>query len=129
MRPIAVPFVLLGLLPAQAPPDAAQKLDLKLLYAGVPGHPRTEDWRAFLQLRAKAFKVIATEQVTVETAKGFDVVIVDCPDPTVRDAAGKVERLNVPKAPGMGADFGRPVVFVGAMAMVPQRLDLMPGWL
>ena len=130
MRHLATSFLILGLVPAQAPPTPTgnQKLDLKVLYAGVPG-PRTDEWRAFLEPRTAGCQAIATEQVTADAAKGFDVVIVDCPDPTVKNDKGEVQQLAVPKAPGIGLDFGRPVVFVGAMAMVPHRLDLMLGWL
>jgi hypothetical protein len=129
MRHLATSFLVLGLVPAQAPtPAANQKLDLKVLYAGVPG-PRTDEWRAFLEPRTAGFQAIATEQVTAEAAKGFDVVVVDCPDPVVKNDKGEVQRLAVPKAPGIGADFGRPVVFGGAMAMVPNQLELLLGWL
>ena len=128
MRSPLVVLLCAGALPAQVSPDPLPKMDVKVLYAGVPG-PRTEAWRAFLAPRTAGFEAIATEQVTVDAAKGFDVVVVDCPDPTVRDDKGDVTGLKVPKAPGIDKDFARPVVFVGAMVMIPHRLEWKLGWL
>jgi hypothetical protein len=127
MRHFATPFMILGLLPAQVPTAQSAKLELKVLYAGVAG-PRSDEWRAFLEARTTACKTITTEQLTKAAADGFDVVVVDCPDPITRNDSG-VESLNMPKGPDLGVDFGRPTVFVGAMAMVPHRLNLMLGWL
>ena len=105
------------------------RLDLEVLYAGVAGSPRAEDWRQFLASHVGAVEVIDTKDLTRQKAAAFHVVVLDCPDPIVRDAGGKPLRIATPAAPGVGVDFGKPIVVVGGMAMVPDHLHLKLGWL
>src|SRR6185436_2532729 len=93
MRVLSIALLFAVCLPGQTA-SRPERVDLKVLYAGVPG-PRTEEWRAFLEARTAACTTITTEQVTRAAADGFDVVVVDCPDPIVRNDQGGVERLNV----------------------------------
>jgi hypothetical protein len=111
------------------PQEPRQHLDLAVLYAGVKDHARAAEWQEFLAPRTRKFEVVASEDLSRERAHGFDVIIVDCPDPLVKNAQGQVDRIDVPKAPGITLDFGRPTIFVGGMAMIADRLKLKLGWL
>ncbi|MFO1078231.1 MAG: hypothetical protein U1E73_10975 [Planctomycetota bacterium] len=125
MRTLVTPLLFVGAILAQDAPHLA----LKVLYAGVPDHARTAGWREFLQPKVDRFTVIDVTQLTREAAGDADVVILDCPDPIVRDAAGKPTRIAVPRPQAVDADFGLPTIVVGGMAMITDGLHLKSNWL
>lgn len=128
MRPILpVVLSLAPLLPAQSP--ESEQLDLRVLYAGVPDAPRAAAWRTFLEPRTTGFEAIAAGELSVAASEDFDVVVLDCPDPIMRDENGRPTRIKVPETPGLTATFGRPVIVVGGMALRTDRLDLKSNWL
>lgn len=113
-----------------APPAAPdQHLDLRVLYAGKPDDARAAAWRAFLEPRTNAFAVIDVEQLTEQSMGDADVLILDCPDPIVRNAEGKPERISVPRPKSLTVAFDRPTVVVGGMAMITDELSLKLDWL
>ena len=122
---LLVPLLFAPALCAQEAP--APKLDVKVLYAGVPGE-RTDEWRAFLTPRAASVETVDVEQFSEADANGFDLVILDCPDPLVRKD-GKVQRIRVPKPKQLSASFDRPTIVVGGMALITDRLELKSNWL
>ena len=95
----------------------------------LPDDARTAAWREFLAPRTAGFSAIDVEQLTEQSMKDADVLILDCPDPIVRNAAGNPERINVPRPKALTAAFDRPTVVIGGMAMVTDRLDLKLDWL
>jgi hypothetical protein len=125
MRGLLAPLLVTAVLAAQE----AQRLDLKVLYAGVPKHARTEQWREFLAPRTKSFTAVHVEQLTEDNVGDADLVILDCPDPILRKADGQAERIAVPEPKHLTAAFGRPTIVVGGMTMVTDRLDLKSNWL
>ena len=102
----------------------APKLDLKVLYAGVPDHPRTEQWREFLTTHTAGVTVVDVKQLADGAGADADVVILDCPDPIVKNAEGRPERIAVPRPSGLTLAFGRPTIVVGGMAMITDDLHL-----
>ena len=62
-------------------PAQIQKLDLKVLYAGVVDHPRTEQWRTFLAAHTTSVAVVDVKAIADGDGKDVDVVILDCPGP------------------------------------------------
>jgi hypothetical protein len=123
-----IPMLLLATaLPAQA--DAVEKLDLKVLYAGVKDHPRTEQWRAFLTGHTRSVAIADVTTLADGDGKDADVVILDCPDPLVRNAAGSVDRISVPRPKGVTVAFDRPTIVVGGMTLHTDHLQLKSNWL
>ncbi len=143
MLRIAAPLIVSSLLVAQdAGSDATDrratdqetadrhaKLDLDVLYVGAPEHPRTTAWRDFLAPRTAGFRVVDAESFAEADAAGADVVVLDCPDPIVRDENGRPTRIAVPQPKQLTASFATPTVVVGGMALVTDRLQLKPDWL
>lgn len=127
MRVLAPPLfaVLVPFVPAQQEP----KVDLKVLYAGVPDHARTEQWREFLSKHTAGVEVIDVKQLADGAGADADVVILDCPDPIVKNAEGRPERIAVPRPGGLTLAFGRPTIVVGGMAMITDGLHLKSNWL
>ena len=79
-----------GTIAAQA---GDQKIDLKVLYAGVPDAPRTKDFTDFL---AKTFTKVGTVELATlddKAADGFDVVIVDSPSPYKEPSGFKMPKV------------------------------------
>jgi hypothetical protein len=110
-------------------PAQIQKLDLKVLYAGVVDHPRTEQWRTFLAAHTTSVAVVDVKAIADGDGKDVDVVILDCPDPIVRKADGQPERIDVPAPKGVTVSFDRPTVVVGGMTMHTDHLQLKSNWL
>jgi hypothetical protein len=127
MRVLAPPLLaaLVPFVPAQQEP----KVDLKVLYAGVPGHARTEQWREFLAKHTAGVTVTDVKQLADGAGADADVVILDCPDPIVKNAEGRPERIAVPKPAGLTTAFARPTIVVGSMAMITDGLHLKSNWL
>lgn len=107
----------------------APRLELDVLYAGKPDHARTAQWREFLEPRVKSFTVVDVEKLTKDNVGDADVVVLDCPDPIVRNADGRAESIRVPRPAGFGVDFGHPTIVVGGMAMITDDLELKSNWL
>ena len=107
---------------AQVP--APSKLDARVLYAGVPGAPRTGEFVAFLSQHFAKVGSTDYSQFRAEEADGYDVVIFDAkPNPTARS-------IGLPSAPSLPADFRRASVLIsgaGINAFRKQKLKL--DWL
>jgi len=100
------------------PAAAAEKVHLKVLYAGNPGSPRAKDFVAFLGQHFARVGATDYEKFKAEEAKGFDVVVFDWTSIYPRGEGGKIDSkvtsLRSPKAPRLPADFDRPAVLIGA---------------
>src|SRR5262245_11102879 len=88
---------------------AAEKVNLKVLYAGNPGSPRAKDFVAFLGQHFARVGEANYEKFKAEEARGFDVVIFDWTSIYPRDKDGKIAEkltsLNSPKTPSLPPDF------------------------
>ena len=124
MRVLVVPLLAAAVLAQQE-----HKLELRVLYAGVPDHPRTGQWREFLAAHTAGVTVTDVKQLADGDGADADVVILDCPDPIVRNASGKPERIDVPRPRGVTLAFGRPAIVVGGMTMLTHKLHLKSNWL
>lgn len=114
----------LGLLTAQEPAPE-HKLELKVLYAGVPDHARTAEWREFLGAAVEKVGIADVAKLDEEDAEDFDVVIVDAPPPF--DASGAFKPGKIAKLP---ADWSRPTVALGyAAGMVFRERNIKLDWL
>ena len=82
-----------------------------------------------LSEKLAALTVVDAKQLADGDGADADVVILDCPDPIVRKADGNPERIAVPKVEKLTVAVGRPVIVVGGMAMVTDRLQLKSNWL
>src|SRR5262245_56679409 len=104
--------------------DPAGKIELKILYAGVPDAPRTAEWKEFL---SKTFTGVGTadlETLDASTAKDFDVVIVDSPSPIQGD------RFKLPKPEKISLELTKPTILVGAAGgAVLNELTIKLQWL
>jgi hypothetical protein len=101
------------------PAAAAEKVNLKVLYAGNPGSPRAKDFVAFLGQHFAGVGETHYEKFQADEAKGFDVVVFDWTSIYPRDPDGKIDSkreggIHTPKAPRLPADFDRPAVLIGA---------------
>jgi len=110
-------------------PAQAAKLDLKVLYAGVADHPRTEQWRAFLAAHVAHVALTDVKAIADGSGTDADVVILDCPDPIVRKADGNPERIAVPSPKGLTAAFDRPTIVIAGMTLHTDHLQLKSNWL
>jgi hypothetical protein len=129
-----LPAVVLAALAVLGQTVAAEKIDLKVLYAGNPGSPRTKDFVSFLGQHFSRVDETNYEKFKADDAKGFDVVIFDWTSIYPRDKDGKIAptltSLHSPKTPGLSADFDRPAVLIGAAGGYlarPMRLKI--DWL
>jgi len=122
--------VALGLLqaPQSPPPATADKLPLRIVYAGNPGTPYTAAWERFLGEHTEAVKVVAASAVRRADLEGFDVLVVDGEIQT-RDEKGD-EQLKSEKVPlGLDELQGFPVVLVGGQGGVfADALRLKTSW-
>ncbi len=102
----------------------SRKLDLAVLYAGVPESPRAALWRSFLEDHGARVGAIVLSTLSKKTTKGFDVVIVDGPSPFLHGA------FEVPPLPELDESYDRPTVLVGPVggrAILPLKIKL--DWL
>jgi hypothetical protein len=112
--------------------DPAQKIDLKILYAGPLGHPRTKDFEQFL---AKTFKEVGTVELKLldqKAAAKYDVVIVDSPSIYEEEAETRPGQPagKLPQAPVLTTEFTKPTILIGAAGgMVLGRLRITLQWL
>jgi GrpB-like predicted nucleotidyltransferase (UPF0157 family) len=79
--------------------DTAEKISLRILYAGVPNSERAKDFVDFL---AKHFEQVETADYKVfkeDQASGFDVVILDASRPNIsREYSRATITVGVPGA-------------------------------
>jgi hypothetical protein len=113
---------------------AAEKIDLKVLYAGNPGSARAKDFASFLRRHFTKVGEINYDKFREAEAKGFDVVVFDWTSIYPRDKAGKISpkitRIDTPKAPELSASFDRPAILIGAAGgTLAGRLRLKIDWL
>lgn len=126
----ALAAVVLGLLqaPQSPPPVTADKLPLRIVYAGNLGTPYTAAWERFLGEHTAAVKVVSAGAVRRADLEGFDVLVVDGEIQT-RDEKGD-EQLKSEKVPlGLDELQGFPVVLVGGQGGVfADALRLKTSW-
>ncbi len=125
MRTPALVLVALSLVlmpgPAQ---DATGRIPLKVLYAGVAGAPRTAEFQEFLGSAFAEAGTIPLADLSVATAKAWDVVIVDSPSPY------QDKGFKMPASAELGLDFRKPVILMGAAGgAVLGKLDIKLDWL
>jgi len=128
MRTLVLPWFAAAVLPLAHAQEEA-KLDLKVLFAGVPGHARTAAWRDFLTKHTAGVTIVDVKQLQDGDGADADVVVLDCPDPIVRNADNQPGGIEVPRPKGLTLAFGRPTVVVGGMAMVTDDLHIKSNWL
>jgi hypothetical protein len=114
--------------------SAAEKIDVKVLYAGKPNDARTKDFVSFLQQHFVRVGEADYEKFKPDEARDFDVVIFDWPSIYPRDKDGKIApkltSLNSPKPPKLPEDFTRPAILIGAAgASATAQLRLKINWL
>ena len=114
--------------------SAAEKVNLKVLYAGNPGSPRAKDFVSFLGKHFARVGETSYEKFKADDAREFDVVIFDWTSIYPRDKDGKIlpkmTTLNSPKSPRLPPDFDRPAVLIGAAGgSVAGQLRLKIDWL
>jgi hypothetical protein len=112
--------------------DPAQKIDLKILYAGKPGHPRTKDFEQFLGKTFTEVGTVELESLDQKAASKYDVVIVDSPSIYEEAPASRPDRPagRLPEAPDLTTDFTKPTILIGAGGgMVLGRLRITLQWL
>jgi hypothetical protein len=108
--------------------SAAEKIDLKVLYAGNPGSPRAKDFVSFLGRHFARVAETNYEKFKPQAARGFDVVIFDWTSIGARDKDGI--SLPSPMSPKLSRDFDRPAVLIGAAGgSVAEQLRLKINWL
>ena len=83
---------------------------LSVLYAGKAGHPRTEEFAAFLGGAFAKVGTVDLAKLDAAAAKDFDVVIVDSPSPYPTDGS---ENIKLPRAPRLDP-WTKPTVLMGA---------------
>ena len=116
--------ILLVALPASAGPEKS-KLDVAVLYAGVKESPRTAEWVAFLSGTFREVRTVELAKLSMETAGGADVVIVDSPSPYQPDG-----KFQMPKTPRLDLGFTKPVILMGAAGgSVVSPLRIKINWL
>ena len=114
--------------------SAAEKIQLKVLYAGKPNDTRTKDFVSFLQQHFVRVGEVDYEKFKADEAKDFDVVLFDWPSIYPRDKDGKIDpklnSLNSPKPPKLPEDFDRPAILIGAAgSSATSQLRLKINWL
>ena len=85
---------------------AAEKFDIKVLYAGNLGSPRAEDYVALLDKHFASVAAVSYEEFQSFQADGHDVVIFDWTTIYPRDEAGKIDNeqsITMPKPPQLAS--------------------------
>lgn len=99
---------------------AAEKANLKVLYAGNVDSPRAKDFTAFLGEHFAEVKAVPLGKFREADAKGHDVVIFDWTSIYPRDKSGKInyddKSLNLAMPPNvqLSRNFDRPAILIGA---------------
>jgi hypothetical protein len=134
MRSAFLAAALIGLALGAQPARAADKLDLKVLYAGNPGSARAKNFVSFLNGHFAKVGETSYERFTPDEAKDYDVVIFDWTSIYPRDENGKLDSkrtgIGMPRRPNVSADFDRPAILVGAAGgTLSQGLPIKIDWL
>ena len=109
---------------AQDPPDQP-RLDLRVVYAGEPGHPRTAEWNEFLAGAVANVRLVDVALLRTLEARDFDVIIVDTPPPF--DDSGAFKARKVAELP---PDWDHPTVALGyAAGMIFRNREIKLDWL
>jgi hypothetical protein len=89
---------------------SADRIDLKVLYAGDPKSDRTADFRSFLEQHFAAVGLADYLSLRQAETEGYDVIILDWPGlpPRVEGPKGLVFRT-----PALGFDYDRPTILIG----------------
>lgn len=95
-----------------AAPGLGEAAKLKILYSGVLETPRAQNWLEFLRRNFATVGSIEAASLTPEAAKSYDVVITDANRLYPMDP--QKPGIDLPRA-GLGMEFDRPVVMIGAM--------------
>jgi hypothetical protein len=98
--------------------SAAEKVNLRVLYAGNPGSPRTKDFVSFLGRYFAQVGETNYETFKADEAKEFDVVVFDWTSMYPRDKDGKIAPngagINYSwRSTRLSPDFDRPAVLIG----------------
>jgi len=117
----AAAAVVLTLVGGSIAEETTTKLDVKVLYAGAPDAPRTKEFAEFLGRTFSKVGTIDAATLSTETAREFDVVIVDSPN-----GGNHGDR----KIAALGRGFDKPTILIGAAGGdVLQLLDIKLDWL
>lgn len=113
---------------------AAEKIQVKVLYAGDLGSSRSKDFVSFLRQQFTKVGETSYEKFKEADTQGFDVVIFDWTSIYPRDKDGKIAQkftgLHSPKAPHLSPDFDRPAILIGAAGgFLAGKLRLKIDWL
>jgi hypothetical protein len=115
-----------GFLAAQ---DPAQKIDLKVLYAGAPESRRTKDFTEFLGKTFTEVGAVELKSLDAKAAAKYDVVIVDSPSP-YRAGTDTRSAFKMPESPKLALDFTKPTILMGAAGgVVLGDLKIKLQWL
>lgn len=99
--------------------DVGEKIDLRILYAGLPDTDRNRDFTEFLSGHFRKVGIVNYNYFKPELAEGFDVVIFD------HDGVD----FSAP-TPNLSRDYSRATVTMGVPgADICSRLGLKTGYL
>ena len=133
-RPTALALAALALLHPAAP--AAEKADLKVLYAGNVDSPRGRDFTSFLKGRFAKVTPVELAKFRETDAQGHDVILFDWTSIYARDKDGKVTNdkntpgIAMPPVPRLSREFDRPTILIGAAGgQAAGALNLKINWL
>ena len=109
---------------AVEPVDTADKIKLRVLYAGVPGEVRTADFVAFLEKHFTKVGQAGYSQFQPKMADEYDVVIFDAePKPTPG-------HIGLPKRPSLPQDYNRASMLMsGAGVLAVRSMQPKIDWL
>jgi hypothetical protein len=102
------------------PVRAADKAELKVLYAGNVDSARGKDFTSFLEQHFTRVTAVELGKFQESDAKGHDVVLFDWTSIYPRDKDGKINHgdrsvgMSMPPAPRLSRNFDRPAVLIGA---------------
>jgi hypothetical protein len=115
---------------------AAEKANLKVLYAGNVDSPRAKDFTSFLDKHFATVTALDLGKFREGDAKEYDVILFDWTSIYPRDKDGKIAYgkegpgLSMPPAPRLSGDFDRPAILIGAAGgQVAGTLQLKINWL
>jgi hypothetical protein len=112
--------------------DPAQKIDLKVLYAGAPESRRTTEFTEFLGKTFTEVGAVELKSLDAKAAAKYDVVIIDSPSPYRKTTETRVagSGFKMPEAPKLTTAFTKPAILMGAAGgAVLNRLEIKLDWL